>query len=118
MESIAAASAEQSRGVQQVNKTVTEMDKVVQQNASAVQESAAAAEGMRQQAESLVMAVSAFRVAADAAPRQPRMSAPNAPGKAARREPVLEFPQQAAALPPKRKAPAAISAGGGEWEEF
>ena len=37
MRSIAEASAEQSLGVQQVNKTVTEMDKVVQQNASAVQ---------------------------------------------------------------------------------
>jgi methyl-accepting chemotaxis protein len=33
MRAIADASAEQSRGVQQVNKTVTEMDKVVQQNA-------------------------------------------------------------------------------------
>jgi methyl-accepting chemotaxis protein len=115
MRSIAEASAEQSRGVQQVNKTVTEMDKVVQQNASAVQESAAAAEGMRQQAESLVMAVSAFRVSADAhAARQPRRGAQ----PAARREPVLEFTQQAAALPPKRKAPAAISAGGSDWEEF
>lgn len=61
MGSIAEASAEQSRGVQQVNKTVTEMDKVVQQNASAVQQSAAAAEGMRQQAEGLLRAVGAFR---------------------------------------------------------
>src|SRR5688572_13772571 len=62
MASIAEASTEQSRGVQQVNKTVTEMDKVVQQNASAVQQSAAAAEGMRRQAEALVQAVSTFRV--------------------------------------------------------
>jgi methyl-accepting chemotaxis protein len=45
MRSIAEASAEQSRGVQQVNKTVTEMDRVVQQNASAVQQSAAAGAG-------------------------------------------------------------------------
>jgi hypothetical protein len=94
---------------------VTEMDKVVQQNASAVQESAAAAEGMRQQAESLVMAVSAFRVAVDGASRQPR---PSAPAVDARREPVLELTRPGAALPPKRKAPAAISAGGGDWEEF
>ena len=45
MGSIAEASAEQSRGVQQVNKTVTEMDKVVQQNASAVQQSAVGRRG-------------------------------------------------------------------------
>ncbi|QJR15040.1 methyl-accepting chemotaxis protein [Usitatibacter palustris] len=63
MRQIAEASAEQSRGVQQVNKTVTEMDKVVQQNASAVQESASAAESMRQQAGSLVRAVSVFQIA-------------------------------------------------------
>jgi methyl-accepting chemotaxis protein len=42
MASIAEASAEQSRGVQQVNRTVTEMDKVVQENASAVQQGASA----------------------------------------------------------------------------
>jgi methyl-accepting chemotaxis protein len=63
MRSIAEASAEQSRGVQQVNKTVTEMDKVVQQNASAVQQAATAAEAMRREAESLLGAVGAFRIA-------------------------------------------------------
>ena len=66
MGSIAEASAEQSRGVQQVNKTVTEMDKVVQQNASAVQQSAAAAEGMRQQAGAPLKAVGTFRVSREA----------------------------------------------------
>ncbi|MBL0140839.1 MAG: HAMP domain-containing protein [Betaproteobacteria bacterium] len=65
MRSIAEASSEQSRGVQQVNRTVTEMDKVVQQNASVVQESMAAAESMRQQAGSLLQAVGAFRISRD-----------------------------------------------------
>ena len=63
MRSIAEASAEQSLGVQQVNRTVTEMDKVVQQNASAVQASNAAAESMRQQAGLLLQAVGTFRIA-------------------------------------------------------
>src|SRR6185503_5328500 len=62
MASIAEASAEQSRGVQQVNKTVTEMDRVVQQNAAAVLQSASAAGAMKHEAEALVRAVSAFRV--------------------------------------------------------
>jgi methyl-accepting chemotaxis protein len=62
MEAIAEASAEQSRGVQQVNKTVTEMDKVVQQNASAVHESAVAAQGMRSQANALAEAVNHFKL--------------------------------------------------------
>jgi methyl-accepting chemotaxis protein-1 (serine sensor receptor) len=72
MESIAEASAEQSRGVQQVNRSVTEMDKVVQQNASVVEESGAAAEEMRRQAQALERAVSTFRLEQDSveAPRR------------------------------------------------
>jgi methyl-accepting chemotaxis protein len=65
MRTIAEASAEQSRGVQQVNRTITEMDKVVQHNASAVQETAAAAEAMREQAEVLLQAVSRFDLGED-----------------------------------------------------
>jgi methyl-accepting chemotaxis protein len=113
MKSIAEASAEQSRGVQQVNKTVTEMDRVVQQNASAVQESAAAAEGMRQQAESLVMAVSAFRISA----ATHAVQAPARSAKDTRREPVVGFTPQAT-LPARRKGAPAISASASEWEEF
>jgi len=65
MLSIAEASAEQSRGVQQVNRTVVEMDRVVQQNAGVVQRSVATADTMREEAGSLVRAVSAFRLPAD-----------------------------------------------------
>jgi methyl-accepting chemotaxis protein len=117
MGSIAEASAEQSRGVQQVNKTVTEMDKVVQQNAAAVQESAAAAEGMRQQAESLVQAVSAFRLSLD------ERAAPTAPADRgiAESEPAFRAPSLAAragakAAPAPRQAPALAAAD--DWEEF
>jgi len=116
MGSIAEASAEQSRGVQQVNKTVTEMDKVVQQNASAVQESAAAAEGMRQQAQSLVRAVSAFRLASDE--RAPSMPEPrHARVESHRREPTLDAPRNVLLGKARKSAPAA-AAGAGEWEEF
>jgi methyl-accepting chemotaxis protein len=112
MGSIAEASAEQSRGVQQVNKTVTEMDKVVQQNASAVQQSASAAEGMRQQAEALVRAVSTFQLT-----REERASAASAPKGAApriaRREPATPLTKAAPAKPQ-----AALAARGDEWAEF
>jgi hypothetical protein len=67
MQSIAEASAEQSRGVQQVNKTVVEMDRVVQQNAVVVQQSVATAETMRHEADALARAVSAFRLPAEGA---------------------------------------------------
>lgn len=47
---IAAASAEQSSGIEQVNKAVMSMDEVTQQNAALVEEAAAAAESLMEQA--------------------------------------------------------------------
>ncbi|MCS7009109.1 MAG: methyl-accepting chemotaxis protein, partial [Chthoniobacterales bacterium] len=47
---IAAASREQSQGIEQVNVAVNEMDKVVQKNASYSEEFSAAAENLKQQA--------------------------------------------------------------------
>jgi methyl-accepting chemotaxis protein len=47
---ISAASAEQSQGIEQINKAVGEMDKVVQQNAANAEESASASEEMNAQA--------------------------------------------------------------------
>jgi methyl-accepting chemotaxis protein-1 (serine sensor receptor) len=114
MESIAEASAEQSRGVQQVNKTVTQMDKVVQENASAVQESAAAAQGMRQQAELLVEAVSAF-VLESAAASHSSYQARQEPAIAHRAGRGVEDRASRAAVP---KLAAAKAAAGDDWKEF
>ncbi|MBI5590559.1 MAG: Cache 3/Cache 2 fusion domain-containing protein [Deltaproteobacteria bacterium] len=50
---IAAASSEQSKGIEHVNIAVSEMDKVTQQNAATAEESAAAAEEMNAQAEQM-----------------------------------------------------------------
>jgi CHASE3 domain sensor protein len=50
---IAAASQEQSQGIEQINKAVAEMDKVVQKNAASAEESAAASEEMNAQAEQM-----------------------------------------------------------------
>ncbi len=61
MGEISAASGEQSAGVAQVGDAVAQMDQTTQQNAALVEESAAAAQGLRQQAESLLQAVSGFQ---------------------------------------------------------
>ena len=50
---IAAASKEQSQGIEQVNRAVAEMDKIVQQNAANAEESASASEQMNSQAEEM-----------------------------------------------------------------
>ncbi|MGA2226549.1 MAG: methyl-accepting chemotaxis protein, partial [Syntrophobacteraceae bacterium] len=50
---ISAASAEQSQGIEQINKAVGEMDRVVQQNAANAEESASASQEMNTQAKQM-----------------------------------------------------------------
>ncbi|MGO4502523.1 MULTISPECIES: methyl-accepting chemotaxis protein [unclassified Dyella] len=61
---IAAASEEQSNGIEQVNQAVTLMDRMTQQNAILVEEAATAASSLDGQALQLKAAVDAFRLAA------------------------------------------------------
>ncbi|TFW32415.1 methyl-accepting chemotaxis protein [Massilia horti] len=63
MSEIAAASHEQSEGIDQINKAVGQMDDATQQNAALVEEAAAAAVSLEQQASNLVELVSVFQVA-------------------------------------------------------
>ena len=59
---IAAASREQSTGIEHVNTAVAQMEQVVQQNASLVEEATAATEAMKAQSASLLQLVSRFRL--------------------------------------------------------
>lgn len=65
MEEIAAASVEQSAGIEQVNIAVTQMDAVTQQNAALVEEASAAATSMAEQAQLLRDGVAVFRIVGD-----------------------------------------------------
>ena len=62
MSEISAASAEQSNGIEQVNKAIMHMDEVTQQNAALVEEAAAAAESLREETQNLNQAVSIFKM--------------------------------------------------------
>jgi methyl-accepting chemotaxis protein len=64
MSEIAAASHEQSAGIEQVNQAITQMDEVTQQNAALVEQAAAAAEAMQAQASILMEAVIKFKLGA------------------------------------------------------
>ena len=59
---IAAASQEQSAGIDQVNKAVMQMDEVTQQNAALVEEAAAASESMDEQAKGLGQLMEFFKI--------------------------------------------------------
>ncbi|HET8746079.1 MAG TPA: methyl-accepting chemotaxis protein [Ramlibacter sp.] len=118
---IAAASHEQSSGIEQVNTAVTQMDQVVQQNASLVEEATGATESMKEQAAALLDMVSRFRLGAgdaQAVPRAPdavsAVPAParTAPGAIAFKPAVVATPSFATAVP------ARAHAAKGEWSTF
>jgi methyl-accepting chemotaxis protein len=73
---IAAASREQSAGIEQVNRAVVQMDALTQQNAALVEEATAAAHDMADQARELSDDMGRYRVGHDmaAALRTPRAS--------------------------------------------
>ncbi|MDJ0741177.1 MAG: methyl-accepting chemotaxis protein [Gammaproteobacteria bacterium] len=64
---IAAASAEQSAGIDQVNLAVTSMDEVTQQNAALAEQASAASVSMSDKADEMMRLVSFFKVKATAA---------------------------------------------------
>ena len=114
MSEIAAASQEQSSGIEQVNQAVTQMDEATQQNAALVEEAAAAAESLQDQAAKLAEAVSVFKL--DGMAYCARAELPVS-GNVVRAIP--KFKPKAVPAPTAR--PKKLAAGGSnneEWEEF
>ena len=110
MAEIAAASSEQSSGIEQVNQAIVQMDDVTQQNAALVEEAAAAAEAMQEQAASLMKAVSMFKLEAGKGSRRAPAAQPEAKAAVARRVP--------APLRKERKLIKAEQDMDGDWKEF
>ncbi len=116
---IAAASREQSTGIDQVSQAVAQMDEVTQQNAALVEEAAAAAESLEDQARSLSQAVAMFKLneaAAHGAAGSVVRSA--AAARASRASPAPAKSPRVLAARVKPMALSANSATEDEWEEF
>jgi methyl-accepting chemotaxis protein len=117
MGEIAAASAEQLSGIEQVSAAVSQMDQVVQQNAALVEQSAAAAENMAGQADTLVSSVARFKLPGGT----PAVRAPAQPKPAERKPaPSAQKPKES-----RKKAPAPVPAlalaaatADGDWKEI
>ncbi|MFQ5487727.1 MAG: methyl-accepting chemotaxis protein [Gammaproteobacteria bacterium] len=109
---IAAASQEQSAGIDQVNKAVMQMDEVTQQNAALVEEAAAASESMNEQASGLTRLMEFFNIGGDA----------TAGDSSAGMQAATPRPQQRTAGMTRRSRPAPGAnpspAQDDEWEEF
>ena len=72
---IAAASREQSSGIEQVNRAVMQMDELTQQNAALVEEATAASQAMADQARELNEMMNRYRVRQSAADASPNLAA-------------------------------------------
>jgi len=113
MSEIAAASNEQSAGIEQVNQAIVQMDEVTQQNAALVEEAAAAAESMQEQANVLMDAVSIFKLEAGRVMTRVATSRP----AAAKPVVVAHHPVAAPARTP-RKIAKPKDGKDGDWKEF
>ncbi|HWR78380.1 MAG TPA: methyl-accepting chemotaxis protein [Thiobacillus sp.] len=76
MSGTAAASQQQSAGIEQVSQAVGEMDEITQQNAALVEQAAAASESMQAQAMKLAHVVDTFRLSQSAHHATPARRAP------------------------------------------
>ena len=112
MAEIAAASAEQSTGIEEVNGAVSQMDEMTQQNAALVEEAAAAAESLLDQAAAMTEAVGIFKF--DHASQRPALAAPTAR--------AASLPSRSENMPrserTQRQALPRASSHDDEWEQF
>ena len=100
---IAAASAEQATGLEQVNKALTQMDEVTQQNSALVEENAATAKTLENQAVAMTEKVAVFRLNDNAGRFGGAMPAAKEPEAAAmERAPAAKGPAKPAAKPPAK----------------
>ena len=127
---IAAASREQSSGIEQVNRAVMQMDELTQQNGTVVEEARAASRTMAEQARNLSTMMERYRVSGGAAPARPaaarspqassqstgsRSTKASAPAPATGR---LHKSGKVAAHVPALSRTGTGGAGDADWQEF
>ncbi len=120
---IAAASQEQSAGIEEVNKAILQLDELTQQNAALVEQTAAASESMGEQADDLNQMMTFFTVDSDAdstgkdRTEDPKNSRERrASGRPWTAAGNAEMSKQLEPQVPVRQA--AVNSGDQEWEEF
>jgi methyl-accepting chemotaxis protein-1 (serine sensor receptor) len=123
MGEIAAASEEQSSGIEQVARAVTQMDEVTQQNAALVEEAAAAAQSLEDQAAKLREAVAVFHLNDDGsvvvgAGRTAPRNLSSAGAAKFRPSAALKAKRATPAKPAAAASARPLATAGGDWETF
>lgn len=102
---IAAAGAEQTQGIEQVNTAVTQMDEMTQQNAALVEQAAAASESLEEQGKGLQRLMSLFNTGSDSLAADPKKM------RLTSAEPSTKVVSKIRLVTPK-------SSDDDEWDEF
>jgi methyl-accepting chemotaxis protein len=112
---IAAASREQSSGIEQVNKAVMQMDQTTQQNAALVEEAAAASQAIVEQAQAMGAMIARYDVGNETGHGSVR-----ALERRSKDRPWARSPAKNEATPPSARARTRAAASGGDsgWNEF
>ena len=118
---IASASAEQTTGIEQINKALSQMDEVTQQNSALVEQNAAAAKTLEQQSAAMDQRVNFFQI--DAAGEKKELSrivpiAPHRAGIAATKRPVTAPPKRGGSVGRGQSALATAIDDDPSWREF
>ena len=118
MAEIAAASNEQSVGIEQISTAISQMDEMTQQNAALVEEAAAAAESLQSQADQLTQRVAMFQLSdsVDTVQSSKSLAHSSIHNLSAQRKPVAKLPAKLAVAPKKKLSPPKQLDD--EWESF
>lgn len=114
---IANASAEQSTGIEQINKALTQMDEVTQQNSALVEENAATAKTLEGQAKSMDDRVAFFRLRRIASAAGSELVAVTAPAATSNVVKTPAAPRRAPVIRAQAGFATAL-AQGPDWKEF
>jgi methyl-accepting chemotaxis protein len=112
---IAAASREQSGGIEQVNKAIVQMDTTTQQNAALVEQAAAASQAIVEQAQELSGLVAGYNVGGAASVTR---AAPVAAERRSQDRPWSKTPAARNRTAPAPALAKAAGSDGSEWSEF
>ncbi|HKQ31047.1 MAG TPA: methyl-accepting chemotaxis protein [Burkholderiales bacterium] len=118
---IAAASNEQSAGVEEINRAVIQMENVTQQNAALVEEASASSVALQEQSERLAQLVSRFKLKEESVTARPSTPAASPPVRSPKTTAPKDVVKLVPRLSPVRKYYAdasAHAAADDKWREF
>ncbi|HJV84135.1 MAG TPA: methyl-accepting chemotaxis protein [Noviherbaspirillum sp.] len=125
MGEIAAASREQTSGIDQINQAITQMDQVTQQNAALVEQAAAASQALQEEAATLAKVVGVFKLDGHHAALAQSLSVQQTHSVTAVRPRKLPVNERVRVGSPKatnragtRQIGKAVAVDNDEWEQF